>query len=70
MKTTWQIWGWPIFFAITSTIGLISALVGDGWWNVLSWLMLLPPVLAVSLCFPSLNNKKTINDLQPDRESV
>jgi hypothetical protein len=42
-----QTWTWPIFLALTSAIGLISALVANGWADVLSWFGLgLPVVVA------------------------
>lgn len=33
----WQIFRWPCLFCVLSMVGLISALVGDGVWDVLSW---------------------------------
>jgi hypothetical protein len=42
-----QLWTWPIFLGATSAVGLISALLGDGWADVLSWFGLgLPVVVA------------------------
>lgn len=35
-RTPMQIWGAPIVLAILTTIGLISALLGDGVWDALS----------------------------------
>lgn len=35
----------PLVIAIVSTVGLISALVGDGWWDAVSWVALGLPVL-------------------------
>ncbi|MGY4476660.1 hypothetical protein [Bradyrhizobium sp. USDA 3364] len=40
-----QIFAAPLVIAIVSTVGLISALVGDGWWDAVSWLALGLPVL-------------------------
>ncbi|MGF6430430.1 MULTISPECIES: hypothetical protein [Bradyrhizobium] len=40
-----QIFGAPLVIAIVSTVGLISALVGDGWWDAVSWAGLGLPVL-------------------------
>ena len=42
--TARQIWGMPIVIGILSAIGLLSALLGDGIWDVLSWLALGTPV--------------------------
>ncbi|MFT3976922.1 MAG: hypothetical protein QM688_07390 [Sphingomonas bacterium] len=36
----WRIFRWPLLIAAVSIIGLVSALVGDGWYDVLSWLCL------------------------------
>jgi hypothetical protein len=44
-RTLGQIFAMPIVIGILSTVGLISALVGDGWWDGLSWVALLLPVL-------------------------
>jgi len=35
----------PIVIGILSTVGLVAALVGDGWWDGLSWTSLSLPVL-------------------------
>lgn len=35
-----QIWRWPILFGIVSAAGLVAALLGDGWYDVLSCLAL------------------------------
>ncbi|BBC02738.1 hypothetical protein ABIF38_009152 [Bradyrhizobium japonicum] len=40
-----QIFAAPLVIAIVSTVGLISALVGDGWWDAVSWAGLGLPVL-------------------------
>lgn len=37
----------PLLIAVLSTVGLISALTGDGWRDIISWLGLAVPVLAV-----------------------
>ena len=34
---------WPAVLGLMTIIGLISALVADGVWDLLSWLMLLVP---------------------------
>ncbi|CAI4030288.1 hypothetical protein DNFV4_00716 [Nitrospira tepida] len=45
-----QVWGMPVALAAVSAVGLISALLGDGVWDALSWLALGTPI-AVSLWF-------------------
>ncbi|WP_202419729.1 hypothetical protein [Pseudoduganella guangdongensis] len=46
----WKLWGAPIALGISTAIGLLSALVGDGWWDVVSALALGAPV-AVGLWY-------------------
>lgn len=41
-----RLWGWPILFGVLTGIGLIAALLGDDWWDVVSALSLGVPVLA------------------------
>jgi hypothetical protein len=43
--STSQIWGMPIVIGILSAIGLLSALLGDGVWDALSWAALATPVV-------------------------
>jgi len=35
---------WPLLMGITSTLGLLSALLGDGIWDAASWALLIIPV--------------------------
>ena len=35
-NTRLQIWLWPLLFGIISAGGLIAALLGDGWYDVMS----------------------------------
>ena len=42
-----QVFAAPLAIAILSTVGLISALVGDDVWDVLSWLTLTIPVAVI-----------------------
>ena len=44
-RTLRQIFAMPILIGILSTVGLVAALVGDGWWDGLSWASLSLPVL-------------------------
>lgn len=45
-QTTEQIWKAPIVLGIVSAIGLVSALLGDGIWDALSWVALTAPIAA------------------------
>jgi hypothetical protein len=42
-----QVFAAPLAIALLSTVGLISALVGDDIWDVLSWLTLAIPVAVI-----------------------
>jgi hypothetical protein len=44
IRSTWAI---PIILALLSLTGLVAALTGDGWRDVLSWIALGIPVLAI-----------------------
>jgi hypothetical protein len=39
-----QIFAAPVAVAIVSLVGLLAALVGDGWWDAASWAALAVPV--------------------------
>jgi hypothetical protein len=46
--TAFQIWRLPVILAIASAIGLLSGVLDDGMWDVISWLTLaLPPATTV-----------------------
>jgi len=45
IRTPLQIWGAPIVIGILTTIGLISALLGDGVWDAVSAITLGIPCL-------------------------
>lgn len=35
-----HIFRWPIWIGVATLVGLASALVGDGWYDALSWMLL------------------------------
>jgi hypothetical protein len=41
------VFGAPLLLAVASTFGLVSALLGDGIWDVLSWFALGGPVMLI-----------------------
>lgn len=43
-----EIYRWPLVLAVIILVGLLSALLGDGIWNVLSWLLLAIPVFVIA----------------------
>lgn len=45
-----RMWGWPILIGVITGVGLISALLGDDIWDVLSACALTVPVV-VSLWY-------------------
>lgn len=46
----WQVFRWPLLLGVATVIGLVSALVADGWGDALSWVLLSLP-MAVSLWY-------------------
>lgn len=36
----WRVFRWPLAIAAASLVGLVSALLGDGWRDAVSWLIL------------------------------
>jgi hypothetical protein len=44
-RTFRQIFAAPMAVGALSVIGLVAALIGDGWWDVVSWLSLTLPIL-------------------------
>lgn len=44
-RTLSQIFAMPIVLGILSTIGLVSALIGDGAWDAVSWITLAVPIV-------------------------
>ena len=44
-RTLGQIFAGPIMVGALSIVGLLAALIGDGWWDAVSWLSLALPVL-------------------------
>ncbi|MFT3940281.1 hypothetical protein [Rhodopseudomonas sp.] len=43
-RTLRQIFVWPALIAALSTVGLLSALLGDGVWDGVSWVALTIPI--------------------------
>ena len=47
-----RMWGKPILVGVLSITGLVGALVGDGIWDVFSWLALgIPLFYMLKFCF-------------------
>jgi hypothetical protein len=57
-QSGWQLWGWPAGLAVLSIVGLVAALVDDGFWDALSWIALgIPAVLCVWGCVRALQRR-------------
>ncbi|WAB93266.1 hypothetical protein OSS47_04590 [Pseudomonas citronellolis] len=46
-RNLWRVFRWPLALAVLSLVGLISALVGDGPWDALSWFALGVPLVVI-----------------------
>lgn len=44
-RSLWKIFRWPLLVALLTAAGLLSALLGDGLWDDLSWCLLACPIL-------------------------
>jgi hypothetical protein len=43
-----RVFGFPLLLAFATIVGLLSALLGQGFWHVLSWFMLSIPIAVVA----------------------
>lgn len=50
------IFAMPLAIAILSSVGLVSALMGDGWRDMISWLGLAMPILIVGWAMKARNS--------------
>jgi hypothetical protein len=49
--STWlEIYKWPTLLFGVIAVGVLSALLGDGIWDCLSWLLLGTPLLIIAFC--------------------
>jgi hypothetical protein len=58
-RTLGQIFALPVLIGAMSIAGLVSALVGDGVWDGLSWLMLVTPIVIYVVCIYIPRRSKT-----------
>lgn len=42
-----NIWRWPLILGVASAVGLLSALIGDDAYDVLSWCLLALPLIMI-----------------------
>lgn len=45
-----QIWSMPVLTAVITAVGLLTALLGDGWWDIVSWSALGLPLGLLAWC--------------------
>ena len=53
----WMIFRWPLALALLSLFGLLSALIGDEVYDLLSWLTLGVPLLLVAVVWIRLRRR-------------
>lgn len=46
-----QVFAVPTLLAAVTAVGLLSALLEDGAWDVLSWLAMALPLLVIAVCW-------------------
>ncbi|SEA46414.1 hypothetical protein SAMN05192529_12038 [Arachidicoccus rhizosphaerae] len=59
LKRWWTLWGYPLIMFVLIMVGLIGALVEDGWWDLFFCLLLIFPLYKI--ChhyYGTQNNKK------------
>lgn len=47
LQTAGEVFRVPIWLGVASVVGLVSALLGDGVWDGVSWLAIFAPIWAV-----------------------
>jgi hypothetical protein len=50
-RSLWRVFAAPFAIAATSSVGLVTALVGDGLLDLISWACLAIPVVVSARCF-------------------
>ena len=57
VRSTREIFFWPMIINIICLIGVLAALIGDNWWDVLSWLTLGVPSIWLLLIITPWPNR-------------
>ena len=47
-RNFWQVFGAPIVLGVVSIVGLIAALIGNGFYDAVSWITLSIPVIVIA----------------------
>ena len=50
-QSNWQLFRWPIAKAVANAVGIVAALVGDGWYDGLSWATLGATVVLMAVAW-------------------
>lgn len=68
----WMIFRWPLVLALLSLFGLLSALIGDEVYDLLSWLTLGVPLLLVGVVWIRLRRVNRLRDRmqRPDQRRL
>ena len=63
-----RIFAWPLLLAVLSGLGLTLALIGDGAWDVGSWLLLAAPIAAIAWAMVRAGpRRETVSPCLPPR---
>jgi len=54
----WMIFRWPLLLAVLSLVGLLSALIGDEVYDLMSWLTLGVPLVLVGVVWLRLRRAR------------
>ncbi|HWV16925.1 MAG TPA: hypothetical protein VN030_15955 [Cellvibrio sp.] len=49
IRSSWEIYCWPAAVNAVCLVGVLAALIGDGWWDLLSWVCLGGTVMGMAL---------------------
>lgn len=50
-QSGWQIFRWPLLMALANAVGLVAALMGDGWYDFISWATLGLTLIVIAICW-------------------
>ena len=50
-QTNWRIFRWPLVMALANAVGLVAALIGDGWYDFVSWATLSATLVVMAIAW-------------------
>jgi uncharacterized membrane protein YjjP (DUF1212 family) len=50
-QSNWRIFRWPLVVGLLSVMGLVAALVGNGWLDAASWLFLGSLIVLMTMAY-------------------